>query len=158
MANVGVTVARAVVSLAAMPLTPMQNLPSATCTAYPTPLLRESVQNATGFAQSVPRTIAEAHAPSSSAALLPFTEPASDANGTAPSVDSAILAPPSELLATSVPVTEPAMMFGCLPVGGLWPEIVPWATWLLGGVQVRRRVHSGWSAARRSADVARPSH
>jgi hypothetical protein len=30
----------------------------------------------------------------------------------------------------SLPLIDPAMMFGCLPLGGLWPEIVPRSTWL----------------------------
>ena len=34
-------------------------------------------------------------------------------------------------MARSVPFTEPLMMFECLPLGGLWPEIVFEATWLL---------------------------
>jgi hypothetical protein len=28
-------------------------------------------------------------------------------------------------------LTDPPMMLGCLPLGGLCPEIVPLATWLL---------------------------
>src|SRR5262249_45691512 len=36
--------------------------------------------------------------------------------------------------AMSVPLIDPAMMFECLPEGGLWPEIVSLATWPFEGM------------------------